>query len=193
MKLKRIMAYIFDIVFVTFLASLISQIEIINPYYDKYLEEYDSYIEMFDDMDLDAASKIVFKDDYINKVQNLAKYNSVVTIITFCCYILYFVGFQKWNNGQTLGKKIFGIKVLNKERKDASIWQYILRTCILYNIPLGFVSLLLAFIMPGKFYLIFSMILNLLSYIITILCFTMFAFRKDGRSFHDLLSGTIVE
>ena len=47
MKLKRIIAYIFDIVFVTFLASLISQIEIINPYYDKYLEEYDSYIEVW--------------------------------------------------------------------------------------------------------------------------------------------------
>lgn len=45
MKLKRLLAYIIDILIVGFVASALANIDILNPYLDNYLESYDKFNE----------------------------------------------------------------------------------------------------------------------------------------------------
>ena len=45
---KRISAYLIDILFLFVLISLITEIKFINPYYDKYIETYESYNEILE-------------------------------------------------------------------------------------------------------------------------------------------------
>ena len=53
MKLKRLLAYIIDILIVGFIASAISSIEVINPYYDNYIEAYEKYSKEMDSLNED--------------------------------------------------------------------------------------------------------------------------------------------
>ena len=43
--------------------------------------------------------------------------------IGFGAAIVYFTVFISWNNGQTLGKKLFGIKVVQLDNSPLSLWQ----------------------------------------------------------------------
>ena len=45
MKLKRFVAYLIDILLVGFIASSIASIDVLNPYYDDYLDAYDKFNE----------------------------------------------------------------------------------------------------------------------------------------------------
>ena len=45
---KRIIAYLLDILLVFFVASLVTSIRFINPYYDKYTETYEKYSDVLD-------------------------------------------------------------------------------------------------------------------------------------------------
>lgn len=49
---------------------------------------------------------------------------------------IYFVGFRYWNKGQTLGKKVFGIKTVSKDGKKLSFFQSILDCLGYYLLPI---------------------------------------------------------
>ena len=47
----------------------------------------------------------------------------------------YFIAFNKYTNGQTLGKKVMRLKIVNSKDIDAKvpIWSYLVRAIILYQ------------------------------------------------------------
>lgn len=67
------------------------------------------------------------------KIQGLETSNSLMTIygiVSLIVYLSYFTLLTKWNNGQTLGKMIFGIKVISFDEEELS-WQTVLiRECV---------------------------------------------------------------
>ena len=58
-SLKRIIAYILDILLVTLVATLISQVKFINPNLDKYMETYDEYRELIKETESPDTEKIM--------------------------------------------------------------------------------------------------------------------------------------
>ncbi|MFU1845165.1 RDD family protein, partial [Enterococcus faecium] len=67
------------------------------------------------------------------KIMGLESDKSIITfygIASLAIYLTYFVLLTKLNSGQTIGKMIFGIRVVSFEEKELS-WQTIfIRECI---------------------------------------------------------------
>ena len=193
MKLKRLLAYIIDILIVGFIASAISSIEVINPYYDNYIEAYEKYSKEMDSLNEDNVFDKIKSEEFVLDYQNVLKYGVYSSVICITCYILYFGGFQKWNKNQTVGKKLMRLKVVNKNNKDdVRLWQYILRTIIVYNLLFNSLSVVVSYMFKGNLFFTTSIITSIIGYVITYVGYIMILFRKDGCGLHDFVSGTKV-
>lgn len=193
MKLKRLLAYIIDILIVGFVASALANIDILNPYLDNYLESYESFNETLKNINEENVMDMFYSADFVNQYQNTLKYSVYSTGISLVCYLLYFVGFQKWNKNQTVGKKLMNLKVVNKNKKDdVKVWQYLIRTLIVYNLFFSGLNVCLALCFNTKLFFTLSLIVSIIGYVITYFGYGMILFRKDGKGLHDLISGTEV-
>ena len=193
MKLKRLLAYIIDILIVGFVASALANIDILNPYLDNYLESYESFNETLKNINEENVMDMFYSAEFVNQYQNTLKYSVYSTGISLVCYLLYFVGFQKLNKNQTVGKKLMNLKVVNKNKKDdVKVWQYLIRTLIVYNLFFSGLNVCLALCFNTKLFFTLSLIVSIIGYVITYLGYGMILFRKDGKGLHDLLSGTEV-
>ena len=193
MKLRRIVAYLIDIMIVGFVASALSSIELFNPYYNNYLESYDSFSETLNSIDETNVTTVINSELFINQLQNTLKYSVCSMIISLVCYLLYFVGFQKWNKNQTVGKKLMKIKVVNVDNSEnISVINYAVRTIILYNSLFNFIGLCVAFYLNGSTFLNTFMIVSLIGYILTYIGYIMIIIRKDERGLHDIMGFTKV-
>ena len=193
MKLKRLLAYVIDILLVGFIASAISSIEVINPYYDNYIEAYEKYSKELDNLNEDNVFDKIKSEEFVLDYQNVLKYGVYSSVISITCYILYFEGFQKWNKNQTVGKKLMRLKVVNKNNKDdVRMWQYILRTIIVYNLLFNSLNVVVSYVFENELFFTISIITSIMGYVITYVGYIMILFRKDGCGLHDLVSGTKV-
>jgi len=193
MKIKRLFAYLIDIMIVGFVASALANIDVINPYINEYLESYEKFSEKLSSINGENANEVISSDAFILQYKSTLKYSIYSTGISFVCYILYFVGFQKWNKNQTVGKKLMKLKIINKDSSDnINVWQYLVRTLILYNLIFGSINVCLSLWLNNKLFFTMSMIVSIIGYVITYLCYAMILFRKDGKGLHDLISKTEV-
>lgn len=192
MKWKRLGAYLIDYTFVILLATLIAQIHVINPYYDNYQAAYEKYEEVISDVNVNNSLSYIKSSEYASNYHDVIKYGSVISSISIVCTLLYFVGFQKWNKGQTLGKKMFGLKLVNDEGENPSLLAYILRTVIIYNVLINMLIIILAFLCKGLVFVILSIILNFVGNILVYGSAACIFLRKDNKGLHDIIAKTNV-
>lgn len=188
---RRICAYAIDYIFIILLSTMVSGIRFLNPSYDNYVSAYDEYATMYEkiaDGDLELVNSNEFKDIYYN----LDKYSVSVSISTIVIYLLYFVGFQKWNHNQTLGKKAFNIAVTSKNEK-VTVWQMLLRSIIIYNIIFEVLSLLALWIFDANVYLYIDMALTFIAGIFFYINGGIVIFSKKHLGIHDIICKTEVK
>ncbi len=188
---RRICAYAIDYIFIILLSTMVSGIRFLNPSYDNYVSAYDEYATMYEkiaDGDLELVNSNEFKDIYYN----LDKYSVSVSISTIVIYLLYFVGFQKWNHKQTLGKKAFNIAVTSKNEK-VTVWQMLLRSIIIYNIVFEVLSLLSLWIFDANTYLYIDMTLTFIAGIFFYINGGIVIFSKKHLGIHDIICKTEVK
>lgn len=195
---KRITAFLLDILLVFFLASLVTSIHFINPYYKKYEAAFKEYSEVTNNyLEEKISEKEFLQLNYVN-YYNVSRFSVPYNIAIVVILILYFVVFQKFNNGQTMGKQIMKIKVVNNsDNKDVSLIKYLLRSLPIYYISIGAIiplllnSLALLFV-KGKMFYIVSACINYAFVILGVVTLTIMLSRKDKRGLHDLIAGTKV-
>ena len=115
--------------------------------------------------------------------------------------ILYFTLFPKFNNNQTIGKRLFKIKLVNKDKdKKVTSIQLLLRSImlpivaniIMYTAVTSLLNIGALFLFKGIKYLYANLIIT---YIINFLCYadiiSIFV-RKDNMALHDVITGTKV-
>lgn len=188
---RRICAYAIDYIFIILLSTMVSGIRFLNPSYDNYVSAYDEYATMYEkiaDGDLELVNSNEFKDIYYN----LDKYSVSVSISTIVIYLLYFVGFQKWNHNQTLGKKAFNIAVTSKNEK-VTVWQMLLRSIIIYNIVFEVLSLLSLWIFDANTYLYIDMALTFIAMVFFYINGGIVIFSKKHLGIHDIICKTEVK
>ena len=190
-KSKRIWAFFIDYLLVSLFLTMVYQIRILNPNYEKYNETYEKYTELISDLDSNEYLSFIESKDYKLINYDLSKYSISLICINLIVYILYFGGFQFWNKGQTIGKKIMKIKLVSK-KDNLKLWQCLLRTVILYSILFEVIKVIvITFVSVNKLYFIN----NILSVASSFLFYTIvlcILFRKDGRGLHDILCDTDV-
>lgn len=191
-KVKRIGAYIIDYLFVFLLITMLSQIRVLNPSYEEYAESYVRYEEIMDDLTVDNAVEIAKSKEYMQVNYDLSKYSVSISIISLVVYLAYFVGFQKWNNNQTLGKKLFNIQVVGNENKKVGWLQLLWREVVLYNLIWEVLAIVSIWVFNYEGYMYASSLLTFIAGAIIWVNIFFVVIRNDSRWIHDLLAKTKV-
>lgn len=123
---------------------------------------------------------------------NINKINTTQSIIGIVLYILYFGIFQYFMKGQTIGKKIFRLKVVGTEKEKVSLLNYIFRSILVCEILITGIDLLLLFILNKSQYISSNYWIMQAKYLYEILFVIVMIIRDDNRSVHDLLLNTKV-
>ena len=207
LKFKRIMAYFVDILVVSLLVYLLSNINFLNPQRDKYkkvLLEYNYYMndlkESLGNSTLTEMDNIA-TDEYVQYMYDLQYYGMSYTIIEIATILLYFTLFPKFNHNQTIGKSLLKIKIVNADgTENISIWKYLFRSAllpiftsiILYVTFSSFLNFAMLFVLKPRTYLYTNIGITL---VFCILCYADVIFmlaNKDSVSLHDRITKTRV-
>ena len=184
---KRFFAYIIDIFIVLVIANLITMfIPISEKTQDYYKELQTTQKKMYDkEIDVKEYTDIVLEDNY-----NISKGTVLISLTSIIIYILYFVVYQVYNNGQTVGKKLMKIKVKSITDESLSINTMLFRALIIYGIAANIINLILILLL--KKYLSISNTISIIQSLIVIISVFMILFSKQKIGIHDIITKTEV-
>ena len=186
---KRFFAYIIDIFIVLVIANLITMfIPISEKTQDYYKELQTTQKKMYDkEIDVKEYTDIVLEDNY-----NISKGTVLISLTSIIIYILYFVVYQVYNNGQTVGKKLMKIKVKSITDESLSINTMLFRALIIYGIATNIINLILILLLKKELYLSISNTISIIQSLIVIISVFMILFSKQKRGIHDIITKTEV-
>lgn len=185
---KRLCAYLIDIFVVSLLASLI-----VVPFIDaESIEKLDKNMTDVTEAYLNnEINEMTYLSESESINYQLAKLTGTLTFATIIIKMLYFIVFQLYNKGQTLGKSMFGICVKSNDGVLTTN-QMILRTFIVDSILYSIIGFALMVFASSSAYFYGNLLFESVQSIIMVICACMVAFRKDKRGLHDIVSRTSV-
>ena len=186
---RRFFAYIIDIFIVLVIANLITMfIPISEKTQDYYKELQTTQKKMYDkEIDVKEYTDIVLEDNC-----NISKGTVLISLTSIIIYILYFVVYQVYNNGQTVGKKLMKIKVKSITDESLSINTMLFRALIIYGIAANIINLILILLLKKELYLSISNTISIIQSLIVIISVFMILFSKQKRGIHDIITKTEV-
>lgn len=152
-------------------------------------EQLSSVMEQYENNEITVEE---YSDNVLELNYELQKSTLVVNVLEVVLYIGYFIIFGYLNKGQTLGKKLCKIKVVNKDGNSPSIWNMIVRSLFIYGISTLLFSTIFVNILDNKVFVYSYIIVNYVEAIFIMICFFMILYKKDGRGLHDILAKTYV-
>ena len=154
MLLKRIGAYVIDMVIILLVARLIGsvlpnqdKISEISVESQNVVEEFSQAVNSEDSVALKEANEKMNSLNY-----QLSKASIFNDLVLIGLYFLYFIVFQRYNNGQTLGKKMMKIEVVDED-DVVSFKKLLIRGVILYAMAFSLIDILLVIIFKESMYI----------------------------------------
>lgn len=193
----RIWAFTIDVVIVFLLSSMICNIKFLNPTYKEYNNQYTKYQEIyqeFQDGKLDVS-------DFYTKTDSLTydlyRYGTSNYVIYLVIIIGYFVFFQRYSNGQTIGKRINKIKVVNSNLENPSIKIYLLRVMFIFILGLGGIfsgisCIILPYLLTESTLGTWISAVSITNMLLALIDAEVMIARKDRKALHDLVCNTMV-
>lgn len=188
MKIKRIFAYLLDIFFVSLISSLIVMIPIFN-YNAPAIQEKTN--EMYDSL-LNTGSSDPDEDILIERLYDLEKESSSLTVVTAFVTFIYFgvIGFI--NNGQTLGKMITKLRVVPVKDNKLNPGLYIIRTLLITSIIPQIINIASLSLMNANTWYNLTGIVSQVQEFFFLIILGFMIFRDDERGLHDIICQTKV-
>ena len=186
---QRFLAFLLDIVLVSFVASFISY-----PFLDmdSIQKLNESSVEVMENYTNGKIDEKEYFNESSTISYELARKQGVNTLVIIFLNILYFVVYQIKNNGKTLGKQILKIRVVDSANRDLSMNQMIFRALIINSILLDMISFgVLIFANQSSYFYGVSFLAFIQFCILSVSTF-MIMFGKDRRGLHDLVAHTDV-
>lgn len=183
----RLLAYILDALIISVVVTLISSI-FPNSNYKKLNDELDKVTENYADKEINLKTYVY---NYVDINQDMLKESLYTNLIQGFLIIGYFIILPVCNNGQTLGKKLFKIKIVS-DKGELDYNQLIIRTLIVDGLGYLILSMALLYILPSFAYFITTSILSLVESVVTIISVAMIIKNDNRKGIHDILSGTKV-
>ena len=184
---KRLCAYIIDYLLIVILISLIS-----TPFTDvkkteKLEKESAEIVQQYQKSEISSKE---YLERYTSVYYSLSRCTGIMTFVTILASILYYVVFQFYNKGQTIGKKLMRIKIISNDG-DLSMNQMIFRSLIANMILLNIINFgLITFVSKNIFMGAFA-IVSMIQYLIMFVSILL-ATGKEGRTIHDRIVHTRV-
>ena len=185
--LKRFLAFIFDFLLISVIVSMFGELKVINPYYDEYInisEEYITYVESIEDVN-DIDSNVV--NTFVYKISYYSLYNNIIFVVFI---VIYYIVFQFFNDGKTIGKALMRIKIASNNGKKVSFFQILIRTLIINGLLFNCINVICLILMSEKSYINIVSLIQLVDMLIFVICVLMILFRKDGKGLHDIVSNS---
>jgi len=188
MFFKRIGAYMLDCIILFFAITLVN---LFIPVSAETTEISNKMVDLMNDYIEEKISLEEFKKESSDLNYKLSKQTYISTVASIVIYILYFVVFQAYNNGQTLGKKLFKIQVVKHDDSMVDINTLLIRCLIPYGIFVNFISLvLILFVGKGLYNNIYTILSNAHLIVIAV---TVIMMMIKSRGIHDYLAKTKIE
>lgn len=186
---KRVIAYFVDILIISMITTIIYIPFNKTDDYTNKAKELNEVVDKF-------QKKEIEEDEYLNLYNDinyeLAKINVNQTIIMIIISVVYFIIFNYYNNGQTVGKKLMKIKIVSSDESPLTINSYVIRTLVSNTALSNIVSVVLILFLSKEKYLLYNEKITMVFGFIYLICFVLALYRNDGRGLHDFLAGTIV-
>jgi uncharacterized RDD family membrane protein YckC len=186
--LQRLLAYVLDMTIVVLVSTLISYPFISTKAVDKLNKQSSEILEKYQNQEISA--KTYFNQSMDNSYQ-LSKETGLTNIVTIVVYVLYFIVYQMYMNGQTIGKRIMKIRIVKNKDGTLSMNDMLVRGLI-NNYILANILIAIFVLINRNTYVYGSSIVQIIQYAILIASIFMIIIRKDGRSVADLICGTKV-
>ena len=184
--IQRALAYLLDIFILSIIFSIITigfkpntEIE------KKYNEVYDNYVN-------GEITAEQYLDEYTDVLYDMQKANALPNTINILLIIVYFIVFQYLNKGQTIGKKLLKIKIVNEDKKEISLKQMLIRGIMIYSILSSLINVILFFNVSRKVYMTSYLSIGAIESLIVFLSATFILYRNDKKALHDIVSKSIV-
>ena len=173
---QRLCAFIIDVLLVYIVATLV-----ITPFTNeketkKLNDEVNQLLEQF-------TTKEIASNEFADKNIDLT--------YTIVLNILYFVVFQLYNRGQTIGKSLMKIKVVS-DTDELTMNQMIFRSFLANSILLDIITFMFMLSNSRMVYFSGIAVFSTIQYTITLISIFMVLMSKDGRAVHDRLVRTRV-
>lgn len=192
-KYKRLVAYIIDFFIISIFMTLVSNSGVLNRVFYQYndsVERLDSmYTEVLEFEEVNLEEKLAEMKSIVYDVNS---YGSLYFSIEVIVMIGYYVIFQFFNKGQTIGKKLLKIRVVAKDDGELSLGSFLLRSMILYSLIFTIINMILVQVTNTNAFYILYTVIGLVNIIVTYGTYFMIIFRKDERGLHDMIAGSKV-
>lgn len=183
--IQRFFAYIIDIFIVFILLSLIT-FNINNEKINNLNLEITNYLSEYDPTDIEQSQKL------IDLQYQYEKESMPINVISLILVFGYFVCFQYFNKGQTIGKRLLKIKIVAAENKRVAFWQVFVRSLFIHQILMNILILVLMIFCSKNMFINTYSILTLLQSVFIIITMLFVLYRKDKRGLHDLIVNSYV-
>ena len=185
---QRLVAFLIDILLISVVASLISA-PFINT--DKTSDLEKKTYKLVEQLQKDEISVEEYSVQYKTLYYKMARNSGVSSLIIILLNVLYFVVFQIYNKGQTIGKKMVNIRIVSDEG-ELSYNQLIFRSFIANFILVDIIMFVFMLFSTKDVYFWSTIIFRGIQYLIVFISIFMIMNHSDGRAIHDKIVHTKV-
>lgn len=187
---QRFVAFMIDLILVSFITSLVTAIIPTNSSIDKLYNQQVKIVENY-------TSRKITMQEYVNQLvdinYDIAKQTGIITLVSIAISLLYYVLYVYKNDGQSIGKKMMKIKIQKKDKeKELTMNDLLFRTMILQGTLVSIIGFCTILFLDKDTYLATNSLLNLIQYSILIISFFLVAFTKERQGLHDMVAKTEV-
>lgn len=186
---KRLLAYFIDIIILSLILTFVGLFIPSNSNLVNLNNELISINNNFMNQEIDA---ITFINQYSNIGYSIGRELFLSNLISVVIGIVYFIVFPLYNGGQSIGKKVIGLKIVSVDDSDVSSNSLLIRYLLMESIGTTIISMCLIFVIKDFYYILCDSILSFLQFLVVIISAFMVIYRRDKRSLPDLIAGTKV-
>ena len=186
---KRLLAYLIDIIILSLILTFVGLFIPSNSNLVNLNNELMSVNNNFMNQEIDA---ITFINQYSNIGYSIGRELFLSNLISVVIGIVYFIVFPLYNGGQSIGKKVIGLKIVSVDDSDVSSNSLLIRYLLMESIGATIISMCLIFVIKDFYYILCDSILSFLQFLVVIISVFMVIYRRDKRSLPDLIAGTKV-
>lgn len=186
--IQRFFAFIFDMLIVSLIASFIT-----TPFlnYDRIQELEHKEQELVKNLESNDFKQNSFVLEYSDFYYQYSRSTGIVSIVAILIKVLYFIVYQIYNNGQTIGKKLMKIRIVS-DSDELLMNQMILRSMINNFILVDLASFVFMLFSTKRYYMSLTSIVYFIQYLLLFISVFMLIYRKDGRTITDKIVHTKV-
>lgn len=189
--ISRFIAYMLDVLIVAAISSLIAV-----PFMSDKIDDINKISTQTEEIVQKLSRQEISIKEYIDESASLtyqsSKYQGGEILITVLIEILYFIIFQFYNGGQTLGKKLMKIKVVSSNG-ELTMNQMLVRSLLINSIFIGLFQVFIVSMVKDPITFFYTEgTVELIVYLFIIISVFMIMFTKDRKGLHDHITKTEV-